>query len=73
MRFVICSRFCQEKDIHFAWNEISEQATEVLKSSKSALQIINKETETMTKDKGEMVARFGSHKLESEKNVQKMA
>lgn len=29
-RFVVCSRLSQEKDIVFAWNEISDQATEIL-------------------------------------------
>ncbi|XP_015602409.1 aromatic-L-amino-acid decarboxylase isoform X1 [Cephus cinctus] len=30
VRFVVCSRMCEEKDIEFAWNEISSQATEIL-------------------------------------------
>jgi len=30
-RFVVCSRLCREEDIAFSWNEISSQATEVLR------------------------------------------
>ena len=70
MRFVICSRFCQEEDIHFAWNEISGQAFEVLQSSKPASMILNKENETLTKDNGDMVARFEGLKLETEEKSQ---
>lgn len=32
IRLCICSPLCQEKDIKFAWNEISEQATEILQA-----------------------------------------
>lgn len=29
-RFVVCSRYCQEEDIAFAWNEIIGQTAEIL-------------------------------------------
>lgn len=32
IRFCINSRLCQEQDIEFAWNEISEQTTEILQA-----------------------------------------
>jgi len=30
LRFVVCSRLCLDEDIAFSWNEIRNQATEIL-------------------------------------------
>lgn len=32
VRFVVCSRLCKEEDVTYAWNEITKQATAILKS-----------------------------------------
>ena len=39
VRFVVCSEFSREEDIHYAWNEISQQATEILQIKSLAVKI----------------------------------
>lgn len=40
IRFVVCSRLCETRDIEFAWKEISEQATEILRDNSLSEKII---------------------------------
>ncbi|XP_012262153.2 aromatic-L-amino-acid decarboxylase-like [Athalia rosae] len=53
IRFVVCSRLCESRDMEFAWKEISEQATEILQPR------ISTEIETMKiNDSGKETAKI---------------
>lgn len=58
IRFVICSEFSREDDIHFAWNEISQLANEILQMKSLAIKIQICESETFDKEKEEMAIKF---------------
>lgn len=51
IRFVVCSRLCQEDDIAFAWKEISSQATEIFREEhyKTSVENIAKVTDDNVK------------------------
>jgi len=40
IRFAICSRFCMQEDIEFAWDEIVSQANEVLKETHWSIRLL---------------------------------
>ena len=66
IRFVIGSRLCQQKDIEFAWTEITSQAAEVLKFIDTSIQ------KSPGKNRGPIAAtmeilKIDEHKLESQK------
>ncbi|XP_043257922.1 aromatic-L-amino-acid decarboxylase-like [Colletes gigas] len=63
VRFVVCSRLSREDDIVFAWNEITKQAAEVLRSRAHSLQ--EESHETFTKSISDMATRIESLNLES--------
>ncbi|XP_076161625.1 3,4-dihydroxyphenylacetaldehyde synthase isoform X2 [Ptiloglossa arizonensis] len=63
IRFVVGSRFTTEEDIAFAWNEITKQATEVLRSQ--ALPLKEKSQESFKKSLGDIATRIESLNLES--------
>ncbi|XP_076663371.1 aromatic-L-amino-acid decarboxylase [Andrena cerasifolii] len=62
-RFVVCSRLTREEDITFAWNEITKQATEVLRSQAPPLQ--EDLRESFVKSPGDIATRIESLNLES--------
>lgn len=41
IRFVVCSRHCQPEDIDFAWDEITSQVDEILRSKRHQHQLID--------------------------------
>lgn len=67
VRFVVCSRFSKEEDIHFAWNEIVSQASEIVQNFKPTLKISILDDEPMTKENGDRVTKFEGLKIDSEK------
>ncbi|EFN80849.1 aromatic-L-amino-acid decarboxylase [Harpegnathos saltator] len=68
VRFVVCSNFCQEVDISFAWNEITSQTTEILQErlSERSINIIIKSTD-------EIATRIKTLNLETKDNSQKIS
>ncbi|KAG7208395.1 hypothetical protein KM043_014627 [Ampulex compressa] len=65
LRFVIGSRLCQEQDVAFAWNEISEQAAEVLRSRFATLQ--EESLVSSSKVSEDISARIESLNMETKK------
>jgi len=49
-RFVIGSRLCQKEDITFAWNEISDQTTEILQVYETSIDKITNLMNNIKKD-----------------------
>jgi len=67
-RFVVCSRLCEEEDIAFSWNEISSQATEVLRTK------LHKESvENIAKTTDDIATRIESLNLETKEITKKMS
>lgn len=58
IRFVICSEFSREDDIHFAWNEISELTTELLPMKSLAIKIQICESESFDQADDEIAIKF---------------
>ncbi|XP_014477245.1 PREDICTED: aromatic-L-amino-acid decarboxylase-like [Dinoponera quadriceps] len=48
VRFVVCSRYCQEEDITFAWDEITSQTAEILQEK---LHVVKSSDEIATRIK----------------------
>ena len=68
IRFVICSRFCQQKDIEFAWTEITSQAAEVLSSSTLLPELIDTSIQkSVAKNPGAIAAKIESLKIAGDK------
>ena len=66
VRFVVCSEFSQEEDIQFAWNEISQQATEILQMKSLAVKIKICEN-TVPEQENEQIAVKLNQKLKRKK------
>lgn len=67
IRFVVCSRFTIQEDIAFAWNEISNQATEVLQENEPC-KPLNGECNISTKEPaGEIASRVKKIEMKNKK------
>lgn len=66
-RFVICSRLCQREDVTFAWNEISEQTTEILQED------YKKSIDKIAKSSDDIVTRIETLNLETKEISQKIS
>ncbi|XP_076643376.1 aromatic-L-amino-acid decarboxylase [Halictus rubicundus] len=63
VRFVVCSRWSQEDDIMFAWNEITKHATDILRSQIQPLQ--EESLMSFTKSTAEIATRIERMNLET--------
>nr|KAF7427226.1 hypothetical protein H0235_006920 [Vespula pensylvanica] len=70
IRFCISSRLCQEKDIEFAWKEISEQATEILQTKLHPIEKILAQSSVKSYD--DIVFRIENSKHKSNNITQKI-
>ncbi|KAL2728010.1 aromatic-L-amino-acid decarboxylase-like [Vespula maculifrons] len=70
IRFCISSRLCQEKDIEFAWKEISEQATEILRTKLRPIEEILAQSSVKSYD--DIVLRIENSKHKSNNITQKI-
>ncbi|XP_046737366.1 aromatic-L-amino-acid decarboxylase-like [Diprion similis] len=43
VRFVVCSQNCEERDVEFAWNEITTQTAEILKSQIETSEVLEEQ------------------------------
>ncbi|KAK2584770.1 hypothetical protein KPH14_007094 [Odynerus spinipes] len=71
IRLCICGRMCQEDDIKFAWNEISEQATEILQPSLRPMQEVPVQSSVKSYD--DIALRIENLNLESKAFSQKIS
>lgn len=67
IRFVVCSRFCQEKDIIFAWNEITSQTEKILEE-----RLHQQSIDTLMKPTDKIASRIETFNLERKDNSQKI-
>lgn len=69
IRFVVCSRFCQQEDIEYAWKEITNQAAEILApvaplSTPNKLTSRQSSIDKASKTPGAIAARIHDLKIE---------
>ncbi|XP_033228309.1 3,4-dihydroxyphenylacetaldehyde synthase 2-like [Belonocnema kinseyi] len=71
IRFVVCSEFSQEGDIHFAFNEICKEATEILPKKTLAVKIQICENRT-PEEENEQIALQLNQKLKQKKVIKRL-